>query len=373
VHSEPDLRQLLRLHTLFAGIEAEEFEALFSQVAVRSIRHFDTGSVVFEKGMAAQSCFVVLEGAVDVLVSGQRVGRCDAGQLLGELGLIGGDDVHQADAVAAEASILLEVPADQFGGLLSKSPTFSLNVVRALAGKLRWTTDDSARSKVKGGRYHDVLKRHVSPPVMQFLLARHLGMEVPQMLHHAIVLFADIQDYTRHTQDMTDPVRLAEELSRYFRHMTTLVHAHGGVVNAFLGDGLLAFWGFPAMPENGESLALDCALKMHAEASCFTLGSGPIANRIGLAAGEVFCGIVGHPPVEQFTILGDVVNLAARLEQANKETGTGILLACEALGEAAQRLRGSLPEGFGDFVDVSVEAKGYARPIDCLGLRYQQP
>jgi class 3 adenylate cyclase len=373
VYPERDLRQKLKPHALFSGLGPGEFDALFAQLRVEDFRNPDRGVVVFEQDAPATSCFLVVEGAVDIVLSGQVVGRCRPGQLIGELGLIGGADRHQATAVAAEPSTLIEIGPDLFRELLGKSAAFSQNVVRALAAKLRFTTDDSARAKAAESRYFHILSSHVSPPVLQYLMARDYGVEVPQMLPNAVVMFADVQDYSRLTLKITDPVKLAAQLNEYFGRMTSLVHEHEGVVNAFLGDGLLAYWGFPKLPKDALDKALVCATKMHAEARQFKLGIGQIVNRIGLAAGDVFCGIVGQPPVEQFTILGSVVNLAARLEQANKVTGTSILVEKKAFRRAIERMADDLPPGFGPFIPFQVEARGFGGEVECLGLRYDGP
>ena len=354
---------------LFSGMDDAELAAVVKRLSRKFIRHFDNGEVIFRTGETPDSCFIIINGEVEIRVGGVRIGNCRAGQLLGERALVE-NSPRSADATAVRPGLLMELQRAVFEDLLRESHTFARNVVKVLAQKLRWSVSDAVRSQSTEDRYFRILSNHLSAAALDYLVADSVGLEVPRMLDNAVVMFADIEDYARLTTHITDPVELADCLSDYLGGMTDLVHRHGGVINSFLGDGILAYWGFPEFAENTPLAALECALEMRRTAGRFRLGRGQIVSRIGLAAGEVFCGVVGKPPVQRFTILGSVVNLAARLEQANKETGTSVLATREPFSGAAHKLSSSSLRGFSPAEEYDVRVKGFTDEVDCLGLRF---
>lgn len=156
------------------------------------------------------------------------------------------------------------------------------------------------------------------------------------------VLFSDLRGFTRLTEAL-GPERLVEVLNRYFGHMTRCVEAFGGRVDAFIGDAVMAV--FPAAPGAAPHAerAARAALYMQADLARFNLflppGGGPLRAGIGLHAGPVVAGLIGSPQKRSYTVLGDTVNTASRIEGLTKLLDAPILLS----GEVRERLGASAP------------------------------
>ena len=177
------------------------------------------------------------------------------------------------------------------------------------------------------------------------------------------VFFSDIAGFTTYAETRT-PHELVEMLGRYLDEVTTVVAAHEGTVDKFLGDGVMAFWGAPAETPGHAALACEAAVRIQRRLAASPVTSGtPLATRIGLASGEVLVGNIGSHERMNYTVMGDVVNLAARLEALNKQYGTAIMIAEPTYRAAAERIV-ARP------VDV-VAVKGKARAVrvyEVLGL-----
>ena len=152
----------------------------------------------------------------------------------------------------------------------------------------------------------------------------------------ATVFFSDIKGFSGLGELLT-ATTLVKLLNTYFSEMTTLIHARNGIIDKLVGDGLMAFWTAPF--SRGESHATDACLaaleQQHAvgklrEHLSDVLGLRrdlpEFSVRMGLATGDLVVGTIGAPDARAFTVIGDTVNLASRLEGANKAYETRILV-----------------------------------------------
>src|SRR6185436_13355402 len=178
----------------------------------------------------------------------------------------------------------------------------------------------------------------VSPQVLREILA---GRIVPGQADRkrACVLFSDIRGFTKRGEAMP-PERLVAMLNRYFSVMSEVVHKHHGTVDKFIGDGLMAIFGAPQELERPERNALDAAQEMierlaEVNAELARQGEEPLRIGIGLHSGEIVVGHIGSRERHNYTAIGDVVNVAARLEGLSKTVGH--LIVCSptlvSLGE----------------------------------------
>jgi len=178
----------------------------------------------------------------------------------------------------------------------------------------------------------------VSPQVLREILA---GRIVPGQADRkrACVLFSDIRGFTKRGEAMP-PERLVAMLNRYFSVMSEVVHKHHGTVDKFIGDGWMAIFGAPQELERPERNALDAAQEMierlaEVNAELARQGEEPLRIGIGLHSGEIVVGHIGSRERHNYTAIGDVVNVAARLEGLSKTVGHLIVCSrtvAEALG-----------------------------------------
>jgi adenylate cyclase len=161
----------------------------------------------------------------------------------------------------------------------------------------------------------------------------------PRYIEDAVILFSDIRDFTPRSADMPAG-EVAEQLSLYLGAVVDTIHRHGGVVDKFVGDAVMAVWGYTASTTKAVD-AFRCAEEMVRVAAGMRFGGQPIRIGVGLNAGEVFSGNIGNEGKKQFTVLGAPVNLAARFEGKAKELNTPIVAGrvfYEALPPEIQRL-----------------------------------
>ena len=156
----------------------------------------------------------------------------------------------------------------------------------------------------------------------------------------ATVLFADLVGFTSMAEN-TAPKELIRLLNEYFSTMTEIILDHRGTVDKFIGDSVMAFWGAPLPIADHAILACETALEMQAamrplQENWESQGFPRISIGIGLHTGPVVAGNVGSKKRFNYTVMGDAVNLAARLEHANRFYGTEIIMSeatCRRLGD----------------------------------------
>ena len=149
------------------------------------------------------------------------------------------------------------------------------------------------------------------------------------------VLFSDVRGFTRLAEEMT-PEALAKLLSEYFTEMVEVVFEHGGTLDKFVGDAIMALWGAPQAQEDAPDRAVRAALAMqealaHLNARWLAAGRPALGVGIGINFGEVFVGNIGSHRRLEYTVLGDVVNVAARL---CAEAGAGEILVADGVRAA---------------------------------------
>ena len=186
---------------------------------------------------------------------------------------------------------------------------------------------------VEGLRERDHLKetfgRYVTRQVADHLMKNHqvLGGELVPVT----VLFSDIRSFTSISESM-EPRALLDFLNEYFTGMVESVLQHHGVVDKFIGDAIMAVFGAP-VPEVDDPLnAVKAAIEMRARLRKINVeflarGLPEIRVGIGLHSGQVIAGNMGHTERMEYTVIGDAVNLASRLEGLTKEFGCDILLS----------------------------------------------
>lgn len=185
---------------------------------------------------------------------------------------------------------------------------------------------------------------YVDPRVVDRLLDEGDALERAADRREMSVAFCDLAGFTGLAETAAAGT-LVQFLNLYVAHMTAAVAATGGVTDKIIGDAVMAFWGPPFTEAPHAVAACDCALgqlaaleRLREEAGALGLPLAPatLKIRIGIATGEVVVGSIGAAGARSYTVVGDTVNLAARLEAANKELGTSIAVS-DATRAAAER------------------------------------
>lgn len=182
------------------------------------------------------------------------------------------------------------------------------------------------KAKAKLGAY-------VSSEFAQELLKQD-ELKLGGVIQPVAVLFSDLRGFTRYSEGL-EPEELMSQLNQYLEIMVTAINKHGGVVDKFMGDGIMAVFGAPVPSQDDSLRAIRAAEEMmlqleHLNASRAKRGLVPLKQGIGIHYGNVVAGNVGSPARASYTVIGDTVNLASRLESACKREKRDVLISSAA-------------------------------------------
>lgn len=209
-------------------------------------------------------------------------------------------------------------------------------------------------------RVTSLFGQHVSPQVVERLLAE--GANTTSVTRRVAVMFVDFRNFTAAARTRT-PQEVVDRLDGVFAVLVEIVDRHGGIVNKFLGDGFLALFGVPFEAPDSAHRAVDAAREMLVSMDRDNdANAWPLHIGIGLHFGEVVAGNIGSPQRKEYTVIGDTVNFAARLEALNKEFGSQLLIS--------STVRDALGDACSDAVSLGeVVVKGYDAPMTVWRLQ----
>jgi len=194
-------------------------------------------------------------------------------------------------------------------------------------------------------KIRETFGKYVDPRIVAGLLDRPELTDAQGSRRVMTICFCDMKGFTELGEGMT-PAALVTVLNRYMTVMSEPVRQHNGIIDKYMGDGIMAFWGPPFTgTEDHGGLACLTALDQLAGLAAFRAelpdltglkrGFPTVDLRIGIATGEVVAGNIGSEQTRNYTVIGDAVNLAARLEGANKIYDTRVLISEATNGLAA--------------------------------------
>ena len=173
--------------------------------------------------------------------------------------------------------------------------------------------------------------KYVSPAIVDEILKDPSNVELGGRKQFVSVFFSDVRGFTSISEKL-DPQKLSEVLNLYLTPMTQLVFKHRGTLDKYMGDAIMSFFGAPVFFSEHAVEACRCALESleklkSISAHLQSLNLPPIDIGIGINSAEVSVGNMGSDIVRNYTVMGDGVNLASRLEGINKEYGTRIVIS----------------------------------------------
>jgi adenylate cyclase len=224
----------------------------------------------------------------------------------------------------------------------------------AVGLQLRRQFETSIAAATARDRITNLFGQHVSPQVVERLIAE--GTSTQSDIRRVAVMFLDFRSFTASARTRT-PQEVVDRLDGAFAVLVDILDRHGGIVNKFLGDGLLALFGAPLESEDAVHRAVAAAREMlAANEHVNRTTSWPLRIGIGIHFGEVVAGNIGSPRRKEYTVIGDTVNFASRLEALNKEFNSQLLISTS--------VREALGKDCGDAVPLGeVPIRGYERPV----------
>ncbi|GIK25449.1 MAG: adenylate/guanylate cyclase domain-containing protein [Betaproteobacteria bacterium] len=204
----------------------------------------------------------------------------------------------------------------------------------------------------------------VSPVVLREILGGRLQPQLGGERREICLLFSDIRGFTTLSESLP-PEEVTRLLDRYFGRMVAAIHAHGGTLDKFMGDGIMAFFGAPQPRDNPCADAFAAARAMLGALAGFNRelaaeGRPPLAIGIGLHYGAAVVGYIGAADRHEYTAIGDAVNAASRIEGLTKEAGYPLLASRAVLDRLPDR------DGFAPLGELAVKGRA---AVEVFGWR----
>jgi len=313
--------------SLIARRASESPNALVQQYAGHGISYFDISAPVFSGnrrtgtvhiGFTRASVAGSLKDAKRqvFITAGSAITLCILGSIL-----IVGWMLRPLPVLAQAAKTVGE-------GLLDVQINFKM---KDEIGQLAQAFNQMVASLREKEMIRNTFGRYMSKEVVDGFLNGKVSLELGGELKEMTVLMSDIRDFTELSEKLP-PHEVVQLLNRYFTEMVQVIGAHGGTVDKFIGDAILAVFGWPMSRQDHAKLAVAAALDMKVRLAVLnnTLvkeGRKSIAIGIAIHTGKAVAGNIGSREKVQYTVIGDTVNLASRMESANKDYGTDLIVS----------------------------------------------
>jgi len=252
---------------------------------------------------------------------------------------------------------------DEIGGL---AQTFNLMVgeLERAYGQIKGFAFKAVLAQKREQKIRNIFQKYVPKDVIEQFLKSPEGMLVGENRDLSI-LFSDIRSFTTISESMK-PDELVNSLNRYFEAMVEIMYRHHGIVDKYIGDAIMGLFGAPVKHEDDALASVQAALEMRDALDVFNerqrAGGFPeFHTGVGINFGEVTVGNIGTEKKMDYTVIGDNVNLASRLEGLTKQYHQGIIIS-ESLHE---RVKDKVPCRLLDLVTV----KGKTRGVKIYGVQ----
>ena len=226
-------------------------------------------------------------------------------------------------------------------------------------------TNDMIAGLRERERIKTIFGKYVSAPIAQEILGHEGGDDLGGREHQVAVLFTDLRNFTPFAERCA-PQEVVHVLNEYFTMVVAAIHAHHGILDKFIGDSAMAIYGLGSDTDPCAD-ALQTALDIHRglaelNESLVARDLPPLENGIGIHYGLVVAGNIGAPERLEYTVIGDAVNTASRLEQLTKELPSPLALSADAYAQLAETQQTRL-QPLGEHL-----LKGKSAPLAVYGL-----
>ena len=373
VWSEPPAR--LPLHEILDGLTPVERGQISGRIAILGADYFgsqDSWRTPLAQGRGERTAGMEVHAhAIGTLLSGRRprtlgpAGRLGAGLLMGLAlgGLSLATSRRVSGAVLTMSLVLLPVLAWFLAAADLYIGVASLGLVAVASAGAAYVVRFGTEAR-RHRFLRQVFGRYVSPEVVGEILSSRSSLGLGGKRREVTVLFSDIRNFTTISESLT-PEEVVEMLNTYFERVCPPILAANGVVDKFVGDAVMAVFGAPIAREGHARDALTAALGMATAAVEFR---GWMTERfpdrplpafdmgVGVHTGFVVAGNVGFSLRTEYTVIGDTVNIAARVESLTKTLGVRVLASRECLDAAGP--------GFETGLTAEVAVKGRQQQVE---------
>ena len=281
---------------------------------------YSEGEFICRRGDPAESLWIIVTGSVSVKDDNKTLFIRQQHEVVGEQNLLGNGYKRWYDLVASEQHVeLLQIRKEA----IERHPQADVlwrNIAKIISLKLKAASLKTAMLSRQLEDDSHILHAYTNEYALSRRMQAGSASLTDYKVDRAIVWFSDVVDFSGHIEQLP-PARTADIVQSFFNAQSDPIVSHGGHIDKFIGDGLMAFWVL-SEEENASKKsieALNAAEEAVVAVSEIRIGSKPLHLRIGLHIGLVLSGDFGSTTRHQFTLIGPEVNKAARLEEAQVE------------------------------------------------------
>ena len=339
--------------------DVENFQAL-DPLPIR----LSEGDCICRRGDTADRLWVIITGSVAVRDGGKTLYVRRKPDVVGEQNILSNGGFRWYDLVANESQVEVLVIRKE---AIERHPQVAVlwrNIAKVISIKLKMATAQTADLLEQVQDDAQILKAYTNEYALSRRLCSGGRYLTDHRLENAVIWFSDIDNFSRFVLNLS-PVRPADLVQRFFNAQAEAIRHHGGYIDKFMGDGLMAFWILSAEEQDAGKADCGRALAAAEEAvrsvSDIRIGAEPLKLRVGLHLGTVLSGDFGSATRHQFTLIGADVNKAARLEQLHDEgdsSGGGKLGAIRMSVEFHDKLDPQIQHNYSTKSSASIKNLG---------------
>lgn len=237
---------------------------------------------------------------------------------------------------------------------------FMFNLVGLTLG---WMVDRERRKQKENDFINETFGKYVDKKVRDEILTHRIPLDGEKK--QVTILFSDLRDFTKLSESVKSK-EVVMILNEYFKEMSETIKKNHGLVLHYIGDEIMAVFGAPVSLENHNKHAVNAALEMRGRLSRVNLrlanqGYKPLKHGIGVHTGQVVAANIGSPDRLSYTMIGNTVNVASRIQEMNKRFGTDILISGPTMTGLDKNISGDkLPPTL---------AKGVSEPLELFKIK----